>query len=588
MRKKVTAVLLTAILSSVLVGMILVSCDSGKKTGQQGPAKEKVYRWVNSADVTTLNAQASVSAFVADLYSYAHSGLYLGVPTPDGKAIQFIGDLADGDPQMVDNDGYVWRINIRREAKWHNGDPINADTFIYSWKMLLDPKLVNSMANFVYDRFIKVKNAREYYFQARDGNPPVAWEDVGIKKVGDYAIEITTTQKTSPIFVKRQFTDRSTFPVYEPYYEAGMNADRTSTTYASTLDAFMGCGPYYYDTWLIDAEHIFVKNPNHWLSNLYKFDRVELRITPDRNARVQMFENGEIDFLTLDNVTRDLYHDDPRVRRYTGISPYHIDINSVNTNNPILANLNFRKAIYYVIDRKTVGDLLDVLPSAYYINNQAPGYNGMTYRETPEAKAIVPPNFGYDPVLAKRYFDAALAEVGLSRVTVELLYSEAGSNYKAMAEFFEQAWAQVFGPDKFTLTIRQVPDAMAWSLNKWRDNPTGMELGFNDWSSGLSRVFPYAAFQYFHSGYTSRPNSYVTPAFDAAYQACDTEEAKADERLMVQRTAELERVYIEDVINVPLFQPFVQTVISEKLILPVTDYIPGLGWASFFGDKIVD
>jgi len=585
--KKKSIVFLLAVL--LVFTVVLTSCGSGKTTQQQGPAKEKIFRYVWQADIETLNAQASVnSGVLVEVYSWTNAGLFLTVPSPDGRSFQVVPNIAAGEPRMIDRDGYVWQIDIRRDAKWHNGTPINADTFMYSYRMLLDPKIVNSMANFIYDRYVKVKNAREYYFQNRPENSPVAWEDVGIKKIGDYTIEITLAEKSNGEYLKRQFTDRSTYPVYEPYYEAGMNADRTETTYASTFAQYMGCGPYFYDTWNIGAEHIFVKNPDHWMSDRYKFDRVELRIVPDRNARVQMFNNGEIDYLGLDTITLDYFRDDPRVRSYTGMEPGHIDVNSVNTNNPILANLNFRKALYHVINRKTLGDFLGVLPSGHYINHQAPGYDGMTYRDTPEGKAVVPANFGYDPVLAKQYFDRALAEMGLNRVTVELLYSEAGADYRQMAEFFEQDWPKVFGADKFTLNLRSVPDAMAWSLNKWRTNPNGFELGFNGWSSGLSRVFPFAAMQYFHDGYTSRPNSYTTPKFEAAWAACNNEETKSNMKLMTQRTAELERAYLEDVINIPLFQEIVRTIYSEKLVLPCPVYVPGIAFGASFADKLVD
>ena len=592
--KKKAAVILPALLALMLVfSMVLVSCG-GKGSSQQAAAKkEKVYRWVLQADVPSLNAQFEVDSNVHDIYQLASAGLYIGVPTSDGK-LATIPNLADGEPQKMDADGYVWRINIRKEAKWNNGDPINADTFIYSYRMLLDPLLVNRMANFLYDLFIKIENAREYYIQAQPGNPKVAWEDVGIKKVGDYTIELKLLQKSNVEYVKRHFVDRSTFPVYEPYYERGMNAERTSTTWGSTLDNFMGCGPYFYQTWNVGSEHIWVKNYDHWMKDVFKMDRIELRIVSDRNARVQMFQNGELETLILDNVTLETFKDDPRVLKFTGLSPYHIDINSVNTNQPILANPDFRKALYYVIDRKTVADFLGVaLPAGYYVNHQAAGYDGMAYRDTPEAKAIEPANYGYDPVLAKQYFDKALSDMRLSKVNIELLYSEDGADYRAMAEFFEQDWPRVFGADKFTLTLKMVPDAMAWSLNKWKDVPNGFELGFNDWGSSLSRVFPYAAFQYFHSGYNSRPNSYVTPAFDAAFQACDSEEARSNPRLLVQRTVELEKQYLADVINVPIFHQYVQVINSEKVILPSTNYIPGCAFSDKFGalvggDMIVD
>jgi len=584
MKKRTTVILLAVLLTFTTVMAVY---GGGRTPQQQTTSKEKLYRWVAQADIETLNAQFSVdSGILPDVYTLASAGLYMAAPSADGKTLVYMANIADGEPKMMDRDGYVWQIGIRREAKWHNGEAINADTFMYSYKMLLDPVLVNRMANFLYDRFIVVKNAREYYFQKQEGNPAVRWEDVGVRKVNANTIEITLSQKSNADYVKRHFSDRSLYPVYEPFYEAGMNAERTSTTYASTLASFMGCGPYFYRAWNVGAEHIFVKNPDHWLSSMFKMDRFELRIVPDRNARVQMFQNNEIDSLTLDTITLEYFRDDPRVRSYTGISPWHIDINSVNTNNPILANVNFRKAIFYVIDRKTIGDVLGVLPAAYYANHQAPGYGGMTYRETAEGKAVVPANNGYDPNMAKQYFDRALAEMRLNRVSVELIYSEADANYKVMAEFFEQAWPKIFGADKFTLVLRAVPDAMAWSLNKWKENPTGFELGFNDWGSSLSRVFPFAAFQYFHSGYTSRPNSYITPAFDAAWELCNTEETKGDLNLMVKRTAELEKIFIDDVINVPLFQEFTRIVYSEKLRLPCPQYVPALGFGTFFADKI--
>ena len=586
--------LIVSALLVVLIVFSMVSCGGAKKPAQPTVKKEKVFAWCIGSDVATLNAQFTVDSVIHDFHQLASAGLYIGLPTTDGKSLRVVGNLADGEPQKMDADGKVWRIKIRKEAKWNDGKPINADTFIYSYKMLLDPLLVNRMANFLYDLFLKIENAKDYYFQNQPGNRKVAWEEVGIKKVDDYTIELKLLQKSNPEHVKRHFVDRSTFPVYEPYYEAGMNADRTATTWASTLDKFMGCGPYFYKTWNIDSEHVWVKNYDHWMKDYFKFDRIECRIVPDMNARVQMFQNGEIDILGLNAVTAETFKNDPRVLRYAGLSPYHIDINSVNTDQPILANLNFRKALFYVINRNKINDLLEgtVRPAAYYASHQAAGYDGMPYRDTPEGKAVEPPNVGYDPVLAKQYFDKAMAEMKLNKVNIELLYSEDGHDYKIMAEFFEQDWPKVFGPDKFTLTLKCVPDAMAWTLNKWKVTPNGFQLGFNDWGSSLSRVFPYAAFQYFQSGYTARPNSWVTPAFDAAFQACDTEEARSNPKLLVQRTAALEKQYIEDVINVPLFQTLNLVILSDKLRPPSATYIPGAAFSdkfgAIFGDKIVD
>lgn len=596
MKKKILLLMVAALL---LMSLTLVSCKSNDApSGPSDPAeqdnntetpevvKEKVYRFSDTFDVTTLNPHNSVDALVADIALFTDSMLYRKVPNSDGTAAIIIPDLAAKEPYLADDDGYVWRIELRQDGKWQNGEPINADTWIYSFKMLLDPDLVNSLASMLYDYYIDIENAFEYYSQKQEGNSPVAWEDVGIKKIDDYTIEIKTVQRFTAEQVMLHFMLRSNYPVYEPYYEKGMNDSRTVTTYGTSLDTYLGSGPYKFESWTQDASRIYVKNPDHWLSDYFNFDRVEVRITPDRNARVQMFENKEIDTMGLDTMTFDKYRDDPRTRRYLSLEPYHIDINSLNTNNPILQTLNFRKALFYAMNREVMAEIDGGLPSAYYINHQAGAYpeKGITYRETPEAQAIVPENYGYNPELAKEYFDAALTEIGATSATVELMCSESNEGGKAVGEYLQQELPKIFGEDKFTLTMRFVPSSTYSAIKDFRDNPNSFEIAYGGWSASLSRIYPYAAFRYFISSYNSRPNSYITERFDEQFKACQAEEVRLNPELMVKMTAELEKIYLEDVINVPLYQYYDYTLISERITVPCDDYIPGFGYGTMFGD----
>lgn len=550
------------------------------------PAAEKVYRTSLSADIATLNAHNNTNTNVQTVYDYCSSPLYRQVPTEDGTAAIYVGDLADGEPYLTDEAGYVWNIKIREDAKWSNGDPINADTFIYSYKMLLDPKLVNSMANFAYSNYITIKNAEAYYKQLQEGNSAVAWDDVGIKKIDEYTLEFTTTQRSTASDVMRHFSDRSMFPVYEPLYEAGMNADRTATTYGTTLDEWMGCGPYILETWTNGAIHVYVKDPTHWMADYFKIDRVEIRITSDNNAKIQMWENGELDTLGLDATTLAIYKDDPRVYSYLDISITHIEINSVNTDNPILGTQAFRSALYYAVDRETLASLVGGVPMGVYVNAQAGAYPelGITYRETARAKELEPENYGYNPELALEYFNQAMTEIGESKVSVELLYNEASSGQKLMSEYLEQSLPKVFGEDRFTLTLRAVPSASLSAAKDWRSDPTCYDLGWSSWAPAISRVYPFMAFRYFTASYANHPNPYISADFDALYNACNTETVKMNADLMVEMTAELERVYLRDVVNVPVYEPVNYVMYSEKLILPCTEYVPGIGYGVMFAD----
>ncbi|MGI6631810.1 MAG: peptide ABC transporter substrate-binding protein [Bacillota bacterium] len=582
MRKGLSILLLASFLA------VLVSACGGPAEPPQVSAQPKVFRFSDTYDVKSLNGQNDVDTLVHDVLLYTHSSLYRRVPSADGKAAIYIGDLADGDPECLD-DGYTWRIKLRKEAKWHNGEPINADTMMYTFKMLLDPLLSNAMANFLYDREIKIKNGFEYYTQAQEGKSPVAWEDVGIKKIDDYTLEIITTQRYRAEDVKRHFTDRSLFPVYEPLYEAGMNESRTVTTYGASLDQYMGCGPYFFESWNPDANRVYVKNPDHWLADYFHFDRVEVRITPDRNARVQMWENGEIDVMGLDSSTLDTYRDDPRTRRYNGITIQHIDINSLHTKNPILRTMNFRKAMYWAMDRETIAELMGATPAPYYINTQAGAYpeKGITYRMTEEAKALIPPNNGYDPEKAREYFEAALAEIGQDSVTVELMYNDSNVGRKLIGEYLQQHLPEVFGKDKFTLNLRAVPTSSYDAMTDFRTaGPDCFEMAFSGWASSLSRVYPYAAMQYFVDSYRARPNSFISEDFDRQFAACQEEEVRLNPELMVKMTAELEALYLRDVINVPLYDTVSYTMYSERMVLPCSEYIPGFGFGTMFADIV--
>ena len=208
------------------------------------------------------------------------------MPDEDGRNFHYIGEIAADLPQQVD--AVTWRIPLRKEACWANGEPINADTMIYSYKMGLDPVLSNQMADFISNQDITIKNAKAYSLQTSDA--PVSWDDVGIKKIDDYTLEIVTDGEFSQTNVCSHFTTRAVVPVYEPLYEKGMAADRTSTTYGSTKDMWMCSGPYKLESWVFGSVQTYVRNENYWLPELFHYDRVEVRIIPEMNARVELWE----------------------------------------------------------------------------------------------------------------------------------------------------------------------------------------------------------------------------------------------------------------------------------------------------------
>ena len=132
-------------------------------------SEEGTYQWVyematSIKDVTAANR--------ADITKY-------GATLPEGKA------LADV------NDSYVYEIKLNPNAKWENGDPINADTYVYSMQMLLSSKMRNYRANNYISGSSAIAGAMGYYNSESPIYTPV------IKYVDDKPIYNTTVAGTT-------------------------------------------------------------------------------------------------------------------------------------------------------------------------------------------------------------------------------------------------------------------------------------------------------------------------------------------------------------------------------------------------------
>jgi oligopeptide transport system substrate-binding protein len=71
--------------------------------------------------------------------------------------------MAKSLPFDVDGDAVTWRIELRDDLEFEDGTKIDANTFDYSWRMLLDPKLLNDRASSLYsDTNLPLVNAEAY------------------------------------------------------------------------------------------------------------------------------------------------------------------------------------------------------------------------------------------------------------------------------------------------------------------------------------------------------------------------------------------------------------------------------------------
>lgn len=113
-----------------------------------------VYQWVF---VAATSVEDVTKDHQDDLTKYA-------VTLPEGQTVE------------QTEKGYVFEIKLNPDMKWEDGTVINADTYIYSMKALLDPAMRNYRANLYYDGESAVAGGNTYY---NSGSPIYAAMEAG-------------------------------------------------------------------------------------------------------------------------------------------------------------------------------------------------------------------------------------------------------------------------------------------------------------------------------------------------------------------------------------------------------------------------
>ncbi len=562
---------------------------------QPAETAKKIYYTYLSSEVDTMNGMGTVLEANSTPISWCNSTLWIAVPNDDGMGYHYVPDLAEDMPKQIDE--LTWEFTIREEAKWQNGDPINADTYMYTFKTILDPVMVNAMAIFLADNNITILNAYEYMMQGTEDYPDaVAWEDVGIKKIDDRTIQITTATPVAETDFCTHFTSRANYPVHPELFEECLSSDRLTTTYGSDLNHWIGCGPYIFEQWEYDNIHVYKKNEDHWLADYFNYDEVQVRIVPEMNARVTLFESGQLDSLSPDANTIEAYIDDPRMVSYPSVMVYDYDINVKNPTNPLSGNNNFEKALYHAMNREVIArDIYGYMePTGTYINGMAGALSesGLCYRDSEYGKEVWDmiegwsaegEVCGYNPELAYDYLMKAYADCNLPEdyvLTVKVMTFDGGGTSAKSCELFQEEFPKIF---KGKVVVEPFVVASSMGLDMMEMQPESWDIVEMDWGRSLSRTLPYQVYYYHTKDYTARPNYTYTDRFEAQFAACEAVKT-GDYDTILQETQKLEIIALEDVISIPVVQGVNYELFADRLQLPMKQYVPGFGWGSMFGD----
>lgn len=580
--KKSRRLLLLLLVMTLSLSLVLTACGGDKKPAEEKPAEtekpaddktaeddggDKVLR-LSGMSIETLNQHASSMSSESEVQEYIYGQLLQLVYNEEKENIEFVGYHAEDLPKTEDN--ITWTFKVRDDAKWTDGTPITAEDYVYSWKMLLDPKLANRNAMVLVDN-VKIKNANEY-FKGEVEN----FEDVGIKALDGNIIEITMEDETPEIDILSNFADVSTGPVYKELYEAGMNEDRTETTYGTKFEDIKSSGRYTMTEWVRDQHRKFEKNDDMPLAELFKAERIEERVISESSTRLQLFEKGELDAASV-TTEYERFSEDPRVALTKGNTVWGFFVNSKSEKNPILQNKDFRQAMFYGIDRdKIAKGVFNIYESTPWYISSVPMVDwekGTTYSESEEAKAVRPEGTGFEPDKAKELFEKAYAANGNKKIEVEIIYFEEQEDMKRMAEVTEEEYENLFGADKIDIKLRAMDPSAAYDAYGTGD----FEMGIGAMSQ--SAFNPWSSMKIWTTDFPNKPHAFEDPKFDELQERTTTGDLKLKEKERIEALAEMEAMLIDHVPQVPIFQNNNANVYSDRLQLVTGgEYLPVVGF----------
>jgi len=321
-------------------------------------------------------------------------------------------------------DDLTWKFTLRKDVKFHDGTPFNADSVIYTLTRVRDDtKLIK---NFIYQDIVSVE---------KDG--------------GDYGVIVKTK------------TPFGSLPAHLTML--GMLPTGAKGQEEAFFQKPIGTGPFKFTGWTRGEKVEMAANESYWVSGKPKVAKATVRTIPEVSTRSAGLRSGEIDI--IDRIPADL------VKTLEGSSGVKVvNIAAVETQQWIFQhakaptdNVKFRKAVSLGIDRET-------LIKEFHL-----GFAKSATCPTP------PGLIGYTDLGVKPYkpddAKAMLKESGVSNPAIDFVLAK--GIYPKQTEI-AQAVAAMLGEVGIKVTVRELEVAAA------REARTAGDYGL--WYSGWAHM----------------------------------------------------------------------------------------------------
>lgn len=462
-----------------------MGCQQKKKKG--GAA---VMRVCFDKDPLTIDPRKNGDIYSSTLQFMIYEGLVRLLP--NGEIEPALAESIDISPDQLT---YTFHL---RDAFWSDGTPITAHDFVASWKKILSPHFPSPCPQLFYP----IKNGEAAMKGER------SQEEIGITALDEKTLKVELEHPT-PYFLS--------LITFCNFYPIPLHVEKKNPRWDSASPKEMAfSGPFKLVQWDKNKQFIVEKNERYWNKKDVKLDRIEVYILHDPNTTIQMFENGELDWvsqhlssLPLDIISK-YYKEGKTAIASVGGTAYC----TFNTNRFPFTNANIRKAFSYALDRaKITVNITQTgeIPASRYLP-PAVMHN--------QNRTLFPL---CDVAAAKTLFKKGLQELGYSGDNpaqflgeLTLLYDEK-EVFKKLAIAMQQDWEKAFG---IRVHLQCVDFKTLVDLLSRRDYHCGLNYWIVQYNDPMN-VFERFKYQRYPRNYPGFENREFIDLVDRSFQAKD-------------------------------------------------------------------
>lgn len=509
MKRKKSHLMVMALVTSLL----LTACNN-KENKSDKEAKKQVLNVTVSEEIPSLDTAKTMDGTSAHIMQNIFEGLYA------------LDDQDQPIPAVAKSfkrseDGKKYTFDLRKDAKWSNGDNVTAHDFMFAWKRAIIPETASQYASMLF----YVKNAKEI----NKGTMPL--DALGVKVINDYKLEVELEQ---PI---PYFLQLLALPIYLPQHESFLKEQ--GKNYALEPNNLIYNGPFVLEKWKHEQEFQLKKNATYWDEKKVKLDEINFQIVKDTMTVVNLYEAGDLDRVPINSQFVDKYKGSKELHMS---SEPGIAMLRFNEQNNALASKKVRQSISFALNKE---DFV-----AHFINNGAKPASGLVpvgHVNEETGKDFRKENgdlSSYDLQNAKKIWAEAKKELGVERVNLEFLTFEQ-DNAKRMAEYIKGDLEKNL--QGLTIQIKQQPFKQKLQLEQ-----TGAyDISMANW--GPDYKDPISYLELFTTGNLNNKMNYSNLHYDELIKKAKTDFVLEPEKRW-GALLEAEQVLLEDAAVAPLYQ----------------------------------